>query len=531
MTSERSGGQHVCAALNAAGCDVIFSVSGNQILPIYDAAADAGLRIIHTRHESAAAYAAAAYAELTGRTGVALTSAGPGFLASLQGVAAAGAMELPVLLLSGDSAASQRGWGAFQELDQETVASAVCKANFAVNRTADIPTLIAEASRTAASGVPGPVHVSLPGDILSDFATASAAATGLEPPLLTSDEQALIDAIAGQLGAAKRPLILARPSVARGRSGEHLHALARTLGIEPVVIEAPRGLADLKYASINPRFVDSDCALVLAPPDFALGFLGTETVAREGAVLLVDAGGDPESRRKPDLHVRADYTAVLERLRSQFGSAPEVERDWSSLWPLPAPPGPEQDQNGAIHPLAVSEAVRAAIRPDDVIILDGGEFCQWIRLGLRDLSNPVLWNGKIGAIGGGIPMAVGAAVAVGESGRRVIAIMGDGAAGYHLSEFETMDRYELPVTVIIGNDARWAAEWHLQVARYGPDRTFETDLTNARYDNVASGFQAAGEHITRAHDLPGAIHEAIGRRQATCINVEIAALPSPAAMS
>lgn len=522
---------HVCTALKDGGCEVIFSVSGNQILPIYDAAADTGLRIIHTRHESAAAYAAAAHAELSGRIGVALTSAGPGFLAALQGVAAARTMELPLLLLSGDSAAGQHGWGAFQELDQHGVASVVCKASFAVTRTADIHSVIAQASRTATSGVPGPVHISLPGDILSGSAPVAAAGPIAEPPPISGESQAVIDAMAGQLASAKRPLILARPSAARGVAGEHLHALARTLGIEPAIIEAPRGLADLKYASISSHFVESDCALVVAPPDFALGFLQPETVARDGAILLVAADGDPDSRRETDLYLQADHNAVLKRLRSQVGAAPNVERDWSNLWPLPAPPGPEQRQDGTVHPLAVSEAVRAAIQPEDVIVLDGGEFCQWIRLGLRDLPNAVLWNGKIGAIGGGIPMAVGAAIAAGGNGRRVVAIMGDGGAGYHLSEFETMDRYGLPVTVIIGNDARWAAEWHLQIARYGPDRTFETDLTNARYDSVAAGFRAAGEHITNARDLPGAVHEAIGRRQATCINVEVAALPSPAAMS
>ncbi|CAN5832728.1 thiamine pyrophosphate-binding protein [soil metagenome] len=528
---DQTGGQLVCAALATAGCEVMFSVSGNQILPVYDAAGDAGLRIIHMRHESAAAYAAAAYAEIAGGIGVVLTSAGPGFLAALQGVAAARTMELPVLLLSGDSPVSQRGKGAFQELDQSTVAGAVCKATFSIDQASKIPAVIARAHRTATAGIPGPVHVSLPGDVLSSAAQPAEVEQPHEMPPLTAEERSIVDAMAEHISIAQRPLILARPSAARGVAGEHLGALARSLGIEPVVIEAPRGLADLKNASISSHFVESDCVLVLAPADFALGFLAPDTVAQDGTILLVDTEGDPAAERDLALHLRADLPSVLERLRSTTGFSGQVDPDWARLWPLPEPPGPERRQDNSIHPLAVSEAVRAAIRPDDIIVLDGGEFCQWIRLGLRDLPNPALWNGKIGAIGGGIPMAVGAAVAAGPSGRRVISIMGDGAAGYHLSEFETMDRYGLPVTIIIGNDARWAAEWHLQIARYGPDRTFETELTNARYDRVAAGFEASGEHITDADDLPGAIQEALGRQSPTCINVEVAALPSPAAMS
>ncbi|MEZ4520178.1 MAG: thiamine pyrophosphate-binding protein [Thermomicrobiales bacterium] len=528
----RTGGEHVCAALQAAGCDVIFSVSGNQILPIFDAAPDAGIRIIHMRHESAAAYAAAAYAEISGRIGVALTSAGPGFLAGLQGVAAAATMELPLLYLSGDAAVSQRGRGAFQEIDQIAIAQVVCKSSCSVDRPGEIPGVFRQAARRSMTGVPGPVHISLPGDVLAASAPADDDDAELESSSkLTSEQESVVATMAARLGAAKKPLILARPSATRGEAAVQLQAVARSLGIQPVAIEAPRGLADLKYASISARFPESDCVLVLAAPDFALGFLARDRIAEDGAILLVDAEGDPPSNRTPDLHLRADMMPALEALRKRLGTDSATDPDWSALWPLPEPPRSGKSETGKVHPLAVSEAVRELIGPDDIVVLDGGEFCQWVRLGLRDLANPVLWNGKIGAIGGGVPMAVGAAVAAAGTGRRVISIMGDGAAGYHLSEFETMDRYSLPVTAIIGNDARWAAEWHLQIARYGEDRTFETELTPARYDQVAAGFEAFGDYITEAGDLPGALQEALDRTKASCINVAIAALPSPAAMS
>lgn len=523
----------VCAALRAAGCEVIFSVSGNQILPIFDAAPEAGIHIFHMRHESAAAYAAAAHAEIAGREtaspGVALTSAGPGFLAGLQGVAAARTMELPLLYLSGDSAVSQRGAGAFQELDQRAVASAVCKASFTVDDPAEIPGVFADAVSTARRGVPGPVHIALPGDVLAATAIPSVPEERSAAPSLSVKQRASVEVIASHLASARRPLLLVRPSASRGASGERLSAIAARLGIEPVIIEAPRGLADLKNASISARFAESDCAVVIAPPDFALGFLSRGNLASQGTIILVDAEGDPEPANPVELHLRADPSAVLAALETAIPSETEVEPAWSALWPLPPAPEPEAAPAGGVHPLAVSAAIKAAIGPDDIVVLDGGEFCQWIRLGLRDISNPVLWNGKVGAIGGAIPMSVGAAVAAPE--HRVVAVMGDGGSGYHLSEFETMDRYGLPITVVIGNDARWAAEWHLQIARYGADRTFETELTNARYDRVAAGFNAAAEHITDAGDLPGAIHEALGRRAATCVNVEVAALPSPAAMS
>ena len=121
MTAGATGGQIVARTLRRLGAEIIFSVSGNQVLPVYDAAGDAGLRIIHMRHESAAAYAAAAHAELTGQPGVALTSAGPGFLAGLTGVAVARSMELPLLYLSGAAPLALRNMGAFQDLDQKRI--------------------------------------------------------------------------------------------------------------------------------------------------------------------------------------------------------------------------------------------------------------------------------------------------------------------------------------------------------------------------------------------------------------------------
>ncbi len=532
MTAKpRTGGEFVCDALAAADASTIFSLSGNQILPVYDAAGDAGIRIVHTRHESAAAYAATAWSEITGATGVVLTSAGPGFLAALQGVAACRSMELPLIFLSGDSSLAEADRGAFQALDQLRIAGSVCKASLAVNSVEDISPMISQAAMLARSGIPGPVHVSLPGDVLADSAILTEQEHKEDNRQLTDEQVSTVEEIARHLVNARRPLILARPSAARDRAGDYLNQIAASLRIEPVIIEAPRGLADLKYASLTASFARSDCALVIASPDFALGYLSKRIVASNGAVLLVSAAGDPESEREVDLHLQGEPALVLQELAGLLVDSDVVDAAWSSLWPIATPPPAGSSGPGKIHPLAITQELRMLTDPGDIFVLDGGEFCQWIRLGLRDVPNTVLWNGKIGAIGGAIPMALGAAIAAEGSQRRVIAIMGDGAAGYFFSEFETMARYGLPIISVIGNDARWAAEWHLQVTRYGAGRTFETELLPARYDRVASGFDAYGEHVTAARDLPGALQEALGRNSASCVNIEIASIPSPAAMS
>src|SRR5262245_57117046 len=123
-----SGGRIAAWTLRELGGDTIFSVSGNQVLPIFDSAGDCGLRIVHMRHESAVAYAAVGYAEMRDCPGVLLVSAGPASLAALTGVATAKALELPLLFLAGASPSNDVGVGHFQEFDTRSAVAPACKA-------------------------------------------------------------------------------------------------------------------------------------------------------------------------------------------------------------------------------------------------------------------------------------------------------------------------------------------------------------------------------------------------------------------
>jgi acetolactate synthase-1/2/3 large subunit len=521
-----TGGQIVARTLRALGADTIFSVSGNQVLPLFDATGDAGLRIIHTRHESAAAYAAIGFAETTGLPGVVLVSAGPGFLAAGVGVATAKSAELPLLFLAGGAATAEQGAGGFQDLDQASVARVTCKASIAVQTPADLGPAILHAWHLANASVPGPVHVMLPSDLLR--ATASFAGSEPDPPPTSpalGAAEPVLAAMAERLSRATRPLIVARPSAGRGAAGRALERLARTLGIEPVITECPRGLGDLKYERTIARYPESDCALVLAPADFAVGFLREAVIATTGALLHIDAPGDPRPERAPTLHAQVPVEAALQYLagRVESGARSPGWPECASLRPIDEP---ATESGLGLHPLAVAREARLLLSPDDVVVLDGGEYCQWIRLGLRDGSNRVLWNGKLGGIGGGLPLALG--VAAGGRAGRTVAFVGDGAFGYHASELETAARYGLPLVVIVGNDGRWGAEWHLQVSRYGADRAFETSLLAARYDRVAEGLDALGNSVADAASLRAALEAALGAGGPVCINARIQSIRSPA---
>ena len=150
------GADLVVRTLANAGTRVIFSLSGNQIMPVYDACIDHGIKLVHTRHEAAAVFMADAYAQLTGKPGVALVTAAPGFANSVGALFTARQSESPVLLLSGDSPVSQDGMGAFQELDQVGVSAPMTKLSFRPKEAKQLGQDIARALQVTASGRPGP---------------------------------------------------------------------------------------------------------------------------------------------------------------------------------------------------------------------------------------------------------------------------------------------------------------------------------------------------------------------------------------
>jgi len=182
MTDAKStrGADQLVSGLRAAGVDVIFSLSGNQIMPVYDALLDSGIRLIHTRHEGAAVYMAEAYAQVTGRVGVALLTAGPGFANGLSAAWSALSSETPILILSGDAPMNRDGHGAFQEMEQTALAKSAVKATYRAHSAATLGQDVLNAIAIAKAHRRGPVHIALPDDLLREDTKSG---SGAKPPL------------------------------------------------------------------------------------------------------------------------------------------------------------------------------------------------------------------------------------------------------------------------------------------------------------------------------------------------------------
>jgi acetolactate synthase I/II/III large subunit len=530
-----SGAGIVARMLKRAGVTRVFTLSGNQILPLYDAFIDQGISVIDTRHEAAAVHMADAWGQLTGQPGVALVTAGPGHLNALGAAANALFAESPLLWLSGGSELSTQGQGGFQEVDQVAVATPICKGALQVRSENDLPAMFALAWRTALEGVPGPVHVTLPSDLLE--ATARNATNGADVVSLDPHIHAVPDAdiqrALSALSHAECPLILISPSVQHSEAGQRLRILSEKTGIPWFAIESARGLIDPALNGLGGQFNQADVILLLAKRDFGVSFGGVAAFA-PGATFIQVAPNDGELQRDPApaIGLKGDAGTVLGQLIECCDRYPWDTNAWRrQLDEYRSAARAELAQlrtadDIPIHPMRVAAELREVIPPDAILSQDGGEFSQWIRWEFADSGHETLVNGKLGMIGDGIPYAIGASLA--RPGRPSIAILGDGTFGFHGMEFDTAVRHDIPIIAVVGNDAAWAAEKHRQVRIYGEDRVMASDLLPTRYDEVVRALGGYGELVKRPEDIGPAFQRARASGKPACLNVMIASVPSPA---
>ncbi len=508
------------------GVDTVFSVSGNQIMSVFDAAGDEAPRIIHCRHESGAVYMAEAWARVRDVPGVCLVTAGPGHTSAITGLANANASETPLLMLSGASPASQTGMGAFQEMNQASIALPVVKASMHVASGSSLVPSLLMAWQIADSMVPGPVSVTVPQDILEDHFQPGQVADAA-PPMMTYPLPAAPpnEGLVSALLQAKRPVLLLRPSLARARFEGLLKRLQERIPV--FIVQSPRGLNDPAYGDRARLLSDADFVAVFGPLDFAVRF---GAVSEKAEVYQVTSRIDElkgTAAGTGNVHsIWADEVNVLSLIDSEMLQRGAI---FSDLATTEIRVSDEAAIGSTLHPLAVCEAFRTRLRPEDILVMDGGEFGQWVRAGFRDLPNRQLINGKLGAIGGSIPHGVGAALAAGRQSRAFV-FVGDGAFGYYASELDTAVRAGINLTVVIGNDARWSAEWHHQRKTFGELRTYGTELEWRAYERVAEGYGARGISVNDMPQLLAAVSSVTAvnhKPTVACLNVRILSCASP----
>jgi len=526
------GADLLVRTLAEAGIGRIFSLSGNQIMPVYDACLEAGIEIVHTRHEAAAVFMADAWAQLTGDVGVALVTAAPGFANALGALYTAAGSESPVLLLSGDAPVGRDGRGAFQALNQAAMSAPVTKLSLRATAADRLGADVARALATAAAGRPGPVHVALPFDVVQ--APVSAPVPPADEPALPSPPAADVAAIADALGSARRPLIVTGPALNRTRAGRLLDRLTDSLGAPVIAMESPRGLKDPSLGALAQVLAEADLIVSLGKRiDFTIGFGAAEVCDPAGGWIVVDAEDGARRMAKANLDTRltrlveAEPRGMAEALLEATG--PSAATDWrAKAAALIAARGalpPEVSADGRITSVGLCQALQrqVAAAAASVLICDGGEIGQWAQALVQ--GDERLINGPAGAIGGALCYALAACQARPDA--TVFVLMGDGTVGFHLAEFETAVRAGTPFVAVIGNDRRWNAEHQIQLRDYGAQRLFGCELSDARYDLAVAGLGGHGEFVTELAGLDAALARAVASGKPACVNVAINGLPAP----
>ncbi|HKA43697.1 MAG TPA: thiamine pyrophosphate-binding protein [Burkholderiales bacterium] len=535
--AQSRGADILARALADAGARQLFSLSGNQIMPVYDAALDAGLSILHVRHEGAAVHMADAWGRLTGEPGIALLTGGPGHANGIGALYTALAAESPLVLLSGHAPLAELGRGAFQEMRQADLAEPVTKASWTASDPAAIGELVTRALGVARSGRPGPVHVSLPFDVLEAKVEAAAVIPSGVVPATQALSESAADAVLADLKRALRPLVLVGPALANGRGRAACEQLSAAVGVPVVCMESPRGVNDPCLGAFADTLRQADLLVLLGKqPDFTLRFGALPAVAKDCRFIVLDPDPVALQRGLKTLGSgRVAYSAVADPLSATAmltaRGRPSGPRAWANEVQSAVSLRPAEWEtlasraDGPLHPVEVGRAVQRILdgARDPVLIADGGEFGQWAQ---ACVSAPTrLINGPGGSIGSAIPFALAARIA--RPGATVVAMLGDGTFGFHLAEVDTAARAGLPFLAVIGNDACWNAEHQIQLRSYGRARAHGCELLPARYERAASALGGHGEYVERSADLPAALERALQSQRPACVNVMIERLAAP----
>jgi len=541
MNKKVRGADLVARALDRARFRTIFTLSGNHIMPLFDAALDTDLRLIHVRHEAAAVHMADAWARRTGQCGIALVTGGAGHTNAVAALCTAQAAEAPLVLLSGHAGLSELGRGSFQELRQADMAEPVTKASWTAQSSETLAHDIAQAVQIATSGRPGPVHVSLPVDLLEE-SIQDANRLWPETHAFAASPQGLseeaAEAALKTIAEAERPLILCGPLLCHTPHAPLVGRLAEAIGVPAYGMESPRGINDPSLGAFADVLRRADLVVLLGKPhDFTLRF-GQPPFVDPGCRFVVidpEAGMIERAAReqgpRPVLSALADARAAAERLIGCAGQPRKRTGAWAeevrhavgyrpAAWAAIA-----SDPADKVHPAELCRAIQLFLdrNPGATLICDGGEIGQWAQ-SLLSAPHRII-NGVAGSIGAGVPFAIAARAA--DPAAPAIAVMGDGAFGFHLTEFDTAVRYGLPMVVIVGNDATWNAEYQIQLRTYGADRVHGCELLPTRYDQVVQALGGHGEFVERASDLAPALERALASGKPACVNVMIQRIAAP----
>ena len=534
--AEMTGGQALVAALLREGVDTVFGLPGVQLDGAFDALYDVQdrIRVVHPRHEQAAAYMADGYARTTGRLGTCLVVPGPGLLNASAALATGYACNSPVLCVTGQiqSDLIGVGRGMLHEIPHQLeMVRSVTKHAARAMTPEEVPALVHDAVRHLWEGRVRPVEVEVPPDTL--FARAEVEALPPAPPRSRpAGDPDRLDQAARLLAGARSPLIFAGGGVLNSEAWDELLVLAELLQAPVVMTSNGKGAIDDRHYLAH----NTVAAIALAPDADVILAVGTRflepATARwrlEPGRTVVQLDVDPEEVGRnyaPTVGIVADAKAGLVALTERVGRHADARSRPSRRDELTALKRDVEAKINAIQPQTdLALAIRAELPEEGIVVSEMTQIGYWSNLGYpvyrpRTFITP----GYQGTLGYGFPTALG--VKVGNPAAPVVSVNGDGGFGFALNELATMARHGIAVVTVVFDDGAYGNVRRIQQEQMG-GRLIASDLTNPDFVRLAEAFGIVGRRANDAAALRVHLREAIVAGEPTLIHVPVDPMPNP----
>lgn len=548
------GGEAVARMFRAFHCGPMFGMGGFQLLPMYEAARKMNLQHFLINDERVAAFAADAYAKVSGRVGLADAALGPGATNLVTGLGEALNAGTPMVCIIGDTHRLHSWKNMTQEVRQNDILRPVCKELIRVEMIERIPELIRRAFSIATSGRPGPVVVDIPEEIMHDYYTFSPSDFEVDianesiPALRCRPDKKAIEKAAALLMQAKRPLILAGGGVHLSGANEQLTKfvsatnipVAHTLTGKGSIACTNRLNAGLfgRYDRIANKLIEE--ADVLFVIGCKLGEIATKRytlLPKDKTIIHLDLVAE-EFERTTDVDVKlwGDARCGLEDLLEAIGSGASALHQRLQLY------SDEVIERMSNWRNEVSERLHSNERPinmarlmtelnnvlpeDAILVADGGFAAHWSGLlyDTKRAGRGFLPDRGFASIGYGLPGAIGAALAA--PGKRVMALTGDSGFCMVIGDLETAKRLDLDITIIVVNNAASGYVKALQHLVYGAGHYHSSDLHEVDFASVANSFGCKGIRVEDPNEIHNALKTAMSTKGPVVIDVVVTRDPS-----
>jgi acetolactate synthase-1/2/3 large subunit len=534
------GGAIIGRVLASRGVKHLFTLCGGHISPILIGAEANDIKVVDVRDEVNAVFAADAVARMSGVPGIAAVTAGPGVTNTITAVKNAELAQSPLLIFGGAAATLLKGRGALQDIDQISLMEPITKWAVSIRKVSSIGPTVEKAMDLAQDGVPGPVFIEVPIDVLYPeemvremFMKESGVKDGknlgskalelymrghlyrqfhqphvsIVPPIRESlppkpsTKSAHVDKVASLLRKAERPaLVIGSQTLVNCREPGPIADAVHALGVPTWLGGMARGLLG-RYSDIQFRhkrtaaLKEADLVIVAGFPfDFRMGY-GRSISSRATLVAANLSSSEMRKNRRPEIPVHMHAGEFLQELASAAGGGLGPWSDWFDTLRARELQRDEEINEQAqaatdlINPLQLFQRIEEKMAEDAVLVVDGGDFVATASYILRP-REPLAWldPGVFGTLGVGGGFAVGASLV--RPGKEVWLIYGDGSSAYSLAEMDTCVRHGLAPIAVIGTDGSWAQIAREQIPMMGTD--VGTVLNRSAYHEVGQGYGAAG---------------------------------------